>query len=175
VFVPSIDDVALARRYGVQYVLIQPTRPVPAGMQLVTTIEDPAGVPVKVAHVPDSGRFSFAPTWESPRAAVLSVRHPSDVTYRLHVRTAVTARLIIRITDVPGWHASADGHPLRLTRSDGALLSTLVPGGATELVLTYQPGLLDLGWVLALAALIVLAGVVVVSVLIRARRPRHLA
>jgi hypothetical protein len=100
VFAPSIDDVALAQRYGVQYVLIQPPQPVPAGMQLVNTIEDPAGVPVKLAYVPNSGQFSFAPTWESPPAAVLSVSHPSDVTYRLRVRTAVTARLIIRITDV---------------------------------------------------------------------------
>jgi hypothetical protein len=149
-------------------------------MQLVTTIDDPAGEPVQVAHVPDSGRFSFAPTpsgaGNSPQAAVVSVSHPSDVTYRLQVRTAVTRRLIIRITDMPGWHASADGHPLVLTRADGDLLSARVPGGTTDVVLTYQPGLLAVGWVLALVALVVLVGAVMVGVgtgLFRRRRRRR--
>ncbi len=177
VFAPSIDTVALAQRYGVQYVLIQPPQPVPAGMLLVSTLEDPAGVPVKLAYVPDSGQFSFAQavpvSWASPAAAVVSVSHPNDVTYRLRVRTAAPSRLIIRITDTPGWHASADGHPLALARTDGALLSTIVPGGTTEVVLTYQPGLLDVGWLLAVAALVVLVGAFVVSVLIRAKRARH--
>ena len=103
---------------------------------------------------------------------MLSVNHPTDVTYRLHVRTAVTARLIIRITDVPGWQASADGHPLRLTRTDGALLSTVVPGGTREVVLTYRPGLLDLGAVLGLVALVVLAGAGLASIVTRTRRAR---
>ena len=100
--------------------------------------------------------------------------HPSDVTYRLHVRTAVTRRLIIRITDVPGWHASADGHPIALTRTDGALLSALVPAGTTGVVLTYQPGLLTVGFVLAPVTLAVLVGAVVVSVAVRRCRRRRL-
>ena len=68
VFAPSIDSVALARRYGVQYVLIQPTRPVPAGMDLVTTIEDPSHEPLELAHVPDSEQFSFDATTSGPGA-----------------------------------------------------------------------------------------------------------
>ena len=70
VFAPSIDDVALARRYGVQYVLIQPPQPVPAGMDLVTTIEDPAGVPVKLARVPVRPSSVSPPDNRAPKAVL---------------------------------------------------------------------------------------------------------
>jgi hypothetical protein len=157
-FVPSIDSVALARRYGVQYVLIQPVRPVPTGMHLVTTIRDPSGEPLELVRVPGATQFSFVAAQGRSTAngggRVISVSHPADTTYRLHVEVARAQRLTIRITNVPGWHATADGHPLGLSRSSGDLLSALVPGGTTEVVLTYQPHLLDVGWTAALVTLV---------------------
>lgn len=106
-------------------------------------------------------------------AAVVSVSHPGDTTYRLHVEVGVTQRLTMRITDMPGWHATADGRPLALTRTDGTLLSALVPGGTTEVVLTYRPALLKVGFALALIALVVMAGTAVASDLVHRRRSRH--
>ena len=55
----------------------------------------------------------------------------------------------------------------------GDLLSAVVPAGTTEVVLTYQPGLLEVGWVLALVTLVVLAGTVVASFVVRRRRLRR--
>lgn len=180
VFAPSITSVGLARRYGVQYVLIDPDYPIPRGMQLVSTIRTDSGVQLRLAHVPSSGPFRFVPAPGVPVGAgegrVISVSHPGDTTYRLHVEVAHTQRLAIRITNVPGWHATADGHPVALSRSSGDLLSALVPGGTTEVVLTYEPALLEWGWVLALAVLVVFVLVTAVPLgrgLGRRRRPRH--
>ena len=173
-FVPSIDSLALARRYGVQYVLIQPPRPVPAGMHLVATIRGADHKLLKLARVPGASRFSFSPaptTGAGPDGArVISVSHPADDTYRLQVHVEQTQRLVIRITDVPGWHATADGHPLALVRAAAGLQSAMVPGGTTRVVVSYRPALFDVGTVVAVAVLVLLVGAPTAAWLWRRKR-----
>ncbi|MGC9156491.1 MAG: YfhO family protein, partial [Ferrimicrobium sp.] len=167
-FAPNITSVKLAQLYGVQYVLVAPPNPIPSGMRLKTTISAD-GEALQLVAVPDSHRFSIAPsgraTLDTPTSVpssrddrILKATHPSDASYVLTLHTPSTGQLVVRITDIPGWHASANGHALTLHRAAGDLMSTTVPADTTRVVLTYQPTLLTLGEVLGLITLITLIG-----------------
>jgi hypothetical protein len=157
-FAPAVDSVPLARRYGVQDLLVQKGTPVPPGTRPLATLEGPTKAPVQLVVVPASGRFSFA----GGRARVLASSHPGDATYdlRVSVPPGPSQQLILRITAAPGWHISADGHPLAVSTVDATFLSVRVPGGTTSVVATYRPALLEAGFVLALVALAALAALV---------------
>ncbi|MGP8162637.1 MAG: YfhO family protein [Acidimicrobiales bacterium] len=154
-FSPAINSLALARRYGVSYVLVGPGDPVPSGMTALSRIPIGHGAHLTLAKVPDSARFTFlAP---ASRAEVLSARHPGDASYSLQVRVAKPAELVLRITYEPGWHVTADGRPLAVHRYEGSFLAVTVPAGAHTIVAHYWPRDLTYGIVLALLALLVLA------------------
>jgi hypothetical protein len=154
-FSPSINSLALARRYGVGYVLVGPGLPVPAGMKAVTRI--PVRFSKKaylvLARVPDAPRFTF------PAAAgdeVVSARHPGDASYVLTVRVEKASKLVLRITCVPGWHVTADGRPLEVRCYEGSFLVVKVPAGVHTITAQYWPRDLTIGIVLALLALLAL-------------------
>lgn len=150
-FVPDVDTVALARRYGVAYVLALPGLPAPAQMRPVAEV---AGE--ELYAVPGSSRFSFD---SPPRGTeVTGVSHPGDASYVVHVRTSAAARLKVKVTDVAGWHATANGAPVAVEPSAGDLMSVEVPAGTTVVVLHYWPRRLSEGIAVALLALLALLG-----------------
>lgn len=153
-FAPAVDNVALARRYGVQFLLVQRGVPVPAGTHPVATIEGPTKTPLLLVAVPGSSQFSFT----AGRARVVTSSHPGDASYDLRVRVPGSAsqQLVLRLTDVPGWHVTADGRPLAVRPADGTFLSVEVPAGTTSVVATYRPALFQVGSLLALLAVIAL-------------------
>ncbi len=133
-FVPDVDTVALARAYGVGYVLGAPSIPAPAGAVPVGTIA--GGV---LSRVPDSGRF----TMDQGASQPLRFTHPDDVTYTVAV-SGRSGPMLAKITDSPGWTASADGRALRVTAAAGAtsapiFLTVDVPRGTAEVTFTYRP------------------------------------
>ena len=137
-FVPDVDTVALARRYGVGYILSRPGAPPIPGTVRVATI---AGE--RLSKVPDSGRFTVADTPEP-----LRFTHPDDATYVVDT-TGHHGLLTARITASPGWHATADGRSLPITRvvgatpSTGVFLSVTIPTGASSVTFHYSPPHLD--------------------------------
>src|SRR5665213_2292195 len=70
-FVPNVDTVALARKYGVEYVLSFPGYSAPRGMSPVAEIGHEV-----LSRVPDSGRFTIGTS-----LAPLSFTQPNDTTY----------------------------------------------------------------------------------------------
>ncbi len=158
VFAPAVDTLSLARRYGVQDLLVQKGTPVPAGTRPLATIEGPTKAPVELVTVPGSARFSFL----GGRARVLASSHPGDASYdvRVEVPPGAPQQLVLRITDAPGWHVSAGGRALPVTAVDGTFLSVRVPSGTTTIVAVYRPALLEVGLDLALAALVALIALV---------------
>jgi len=74
----------------------------------------------------------------------------------LRLRTPEPAKLTIRITDVPGWHVSANGHALSLHHAPGDLMSANLPAGTKRVTLSYQPTLLTVGEALAVISLVAL-------------------
>lgn len=166
-FAPNITSVALARLYGVHYVIVVPPNPIPTGMRLKRVIIA-RGVHLDVVWVPDSHRFSVAnthaptPTGQvgstSPPKVdqIVHTTHPNDTSYVLRLRTPEPAKLTIRITDVPGWHVSANGHALLLHHAPGDLMSANLPAGTTRVTVSYQPTLLTVGEALAVISLVAL-------------------
>lgn len=152
-FAPSVDTVALARRYGVAYVLAEPGRPAPAGMRLVATIAGEG-----LYAVPGAARFSFVGRNGKAVAGarVTSIAHPGDARYVIGVHVGQATTLALRVTDVTGWHATADGKTLSVRRYDGAFMSVEVPAGTRTVVLRYWPRRLTEGLALAAAALVLL-------------------
>jgi len=151
-FVPSVDTVALAHRYGVDYVLAYPGLPAPRGMTKVAEIAGSA-----LYRVPGSARFTIGGAGD----AVVSVAHPGDATYRLSVEVPTAATLVARVTASPGWRADLDGRAVPVGVADGSFLSLALPAGTHAVTLTYRPPHLLTALVLALGALVVLVGVAV--------------
>lgn len=166
-FAPTITSVALARLYGVHYVLVAPPNPIPTGMVLKRVIIV-HGVHLDVVSVPNSHRFSLtanprtsAGTKKSdgsapPEDRVTDATHPNDTSYVLKLRTPEPAKLTIRVTDEPGWHLIANGHALSLHHAPGDLMSANLPAGTSRVTLSYQPTLLTVGESLAVISLIAL-------------------
>ena len=102
-------------------------------------------------HVPGAARFSFAPG--APLAKVTSVAGSATTSFSLGTRSSSTARLVLRVTAVPGWHATVDGRAVPLTRYDGVMESLLVPPGSHEVRLWYLPGRLVVATFGALASI----------------------
>ncbi len=79
--------------------------------------------------------------------------------------------LRLRVTALPGWHATIDGHPLALQHwAEGAMLEARVPGGRHVIEAHYWPGLFSAGLVAALAVLAGFVGTLTVTVDPPARR-----
>ncbi|MDA8290852.1 MAG: hypothetical protein M0Z33_04110 [Actinomycetota bacterium] len=150
-FAPDVDSVALARLYGVSYVLALPGLPAPAGMRPVADLSGE-----ELYSVPRSARFSFDRSGSRSGASVTGVSHPGDARYVVHVHAPVLARLEVRVTDVSGWHATADGQPVAIEAAPGDLMSIVLPAGTTVVVLHYWPRRLSEGIALALVALLAL-------------------
>lgn len=160
-FCPGITSVAIARHYGVSYVLEPPGTAGPAGTARVATVagEGVYRVPgVAEATVTPTGATGVLPADSAPSSPV-AVGHPDPATWqvrldgdargrRARLRTG-TEVLRLRLTDVPGWHATADGRPLALYAWDGALLQAVVPAGTRQVTLRYRPQSFDVGLVLA--------------------------
>ncbi len=125
-FAPDVDTVALARRYGVQYVLSAPGFPTPPGMRKVADI---AGGVLSV--VPGSARFTLD-------GAPVTATHPGDARYVVDT-SGRSGQLVARITDSPGWGATAGGTTLALHPLDGAFYDVTVPPGVRAVTFTYRP------------------------------------
>lgn len=67
------------------------------------------------------------------------------------------AWLVLVDTDYPGWHASLDGEPAVIHRANGAFRAVRVPAGEHEVVFEYRPASVQVGGVVSVAGLLVLA------------------
>jgi len=162
-FCPAVDSVRVARRYGVAYVLEAPRVAGPPGSVRVATVggEGLYRVPgvARATVVPD--RSSGWPGLDAP-GRPLSVTHPDPATWRMVTDASGPAVLRLRLTDVPGWHATVDGRPLALAPYAGVMLQAKVPAGRHVVVAQYRPARFSVGLALAgLSAVALLAAVVV--------------
>ncbi len=148
---PDIDSAALARRYGIEWIL-QPTGvPLapPAGTRYVASFADE-----RLYAVPDAARFSLIGDRGSGASEpVFSVVHPATSSWTFTIDASTPSRLVMHVTDFPGWHASIDGRTLRLSPYEGLMLEASVPVGRHAIHLWYMPQRLVIATWLALAAL----------------------
>ena len=130
-------------------------------------------------QIPDSTLATVVSTQAgSPFPAVDAIGTPVPISnldsssWRIVVDTLVLEVLRLRLTDVPGWHASLDGHPLQLDPFDRSHVASARSGGRHVIELRYWPTTFSLGLVLAAISAVALALSLVTS-MIRARVRRQ--
>ena len=152
---PDIDSAALARRYGIEWILLPawPHVAPPSGTRYVASF---AGE--RLYAVPGSSRFSLVGDNSSKVAGpVSSVSHRVTSSWSFTIDASAPSRLIMRVTDYPGWNATIDGRTLPLSGYKGLMLQAAVPAGRHVVHLWYMPRRLVIGAWLALAVLALLA------------------
>jgi hypothetical protein len=150
-FCPAFTSASLARRFGVSYVLEHRGANGPSGGIYVAMVGNE-----KLFKIPGAGFATVAPlvrggssTATQKDAVVPRVRHPDPGTWQI-VTTANHAQdLRLRLTDVPGWHATIDGRPLKLRPYQGIMLQATVPAGHHVVIVRYWPTSFVVGVVLA--------------------------
>jgi uncharacterized membrane protein YfhO len=71
--------------------------------------------------------------------------------------------LRLRLTDVPGWHATLDGRPLALQKYAGVMLQAEIPAGHHTVDLHYWPASFTLGLALAACSVVALSATLIVG------------
>jgi uncharacterized membrane protein YfhO len=77
--------------------------------------------------------------------------------------------LRLRLTNLPGWHASIDGKPLKLDSFAGVMLQARIPAGRHQIELHYWPDSFTVGLILAACSA---GGLLVAAVVAVVRRKR---
>ena len=141
-FCPAVRTTADARLFGVGFVLEPHGVKGPAGSVFDKTVgnEELYRIPgASVATLSHLGPGGSLPPLTAPGTPV-AVTYPSPTSWRLTTRTTTPQVLRLRLTDVPGWHASIDGKPLTLTRYNRVMLQAgSRPGGTHTVELHYWP------------------------------------
>ncbi len=123
-FCPVVKTVEEARRYGVEYVLEPKGVPGPPGAVFDGAVGDedlyriPGAGAATLTAIPTGGGHRSSATSETP----VAVTYPDPASWKIDTEGSVPQLLRLRLTDVPGWHASIDGRPLPLARFSGIML-----------------------------------------------------
>jgi hypothetical protein len=174
IFCPAVTSVALARRYGVGYILEPSDARGPSGSVLAAQIGNegvwrvPGAAPATLSPLVSDGSL---PADDAPGTAV-AVAHPGPAQWDVVTDRARPQVLRLRLSDVPGWHATIDGRSLALSSYAGVMLQARVPAGRHRIELHYWPERFTAGLVVATVTLVLL---LVTLVLSRTRRPKHAA
>jgi hypothetical protein len=170
-FDPGIATATVARRYGISYVLTPHGHPGPTGGVFITRAgnEDLYRIPgVAIATlVPETSSTDW-PSTDAPGAAV-AVKWPSPTEVRIVTDSSSPTVLRLRVTSIPGWHATIDGQPLPLATYLSMMFQVHVPAGKHVIVLRYWPKRFTDGLVIAACAVI---GLVVAGLITWRRRTR---
>jgi hypothetical protein len=163
IYCPAVTTAQLARLYGVQFVLEPREAPVPQGAVFDKYLGDTALY--SIAGAAAATTTPLTSTGEIPRPEApgtpVSVTPPKSGTWKLTTDSDVSSILRLRLTDVPGWHATIDGRPLALDRFSGIMLQARIPPGRHTIELHYWPETFSLGIALALCTV---AGLVLVPI-----------
>ena len=170
-FCPAVTTVAEARRYGVQFVLEPFGVAGPKGSNHVRRIGNE-----ELYRIPDAAVATLTPLagkglLPPPDAigSAVAVEQPNPTTWIVHSGSSASQVLRLRLSDVPGWHATIDGQPLQLESSSGIMLQARISPGRHVIELSYWPTAFTVGLILfALSA----SGLFVSAVITILRRQR---
>jgi hypothetical protein len=172
-FCPEVTTATEARVYGVSYVLVPAHQRGPKGAVRDGSVGGeelfriPGSAPATVSPLPGPGR-SLAD--DAPGTPV-TVTHPSAASWRVVTSAPAPQELRLRLTALPGWHATIDGHGLALARwANGAMLEARVPAGRHVVELRYWPELFTVG---IAAAAVVVVGIATACIAVAWSRRRR--
>ncbi len=179
IFCAQISTTTQAREFGVRYVLVAPRHHRPVG--LATVLGMIGGE--RLVFVPNSGpaTVTAAPVGGGPvpidaPASLVPVTNPDPASWRLVVNEPQQSVLRLRLTAVPGWHATIDGQPLGLhSWASGLMLEARVPAGRHVVELHYWPDAFSAGLAVAGATVIGLVTAISTGAVLSRRRRRLVA
>jgi len=154
-FCPAVSTTAIARTFGVSFVLAARGSPGPPGATMVRDVGDET-----LYSIPDSSRATVVPATKKATAPGLDPERPVAMastgpsSYSVALDTGTRVDVHLRITDEPGWSASLDGRPVQLRQWNGVMLQAEVPPGRHTLVLRYWPRTFTYGIALAAASIL---------------------
>jgi len=79
---------------------------------------------------------------------------------RLSVRTPQAAFLVLAENYYPGWRARVDGIPVEIVRADIAFRGLVVPAGAHQVAMRFQPSILPISLAISIATALLLCALV---------------
>ncbi len=169
-FTPDVNTATLARRYGISYVLVAPGLSAPLGMSYVTTLADE-----RLYRVGGAAQFSVTGSGAHPgKADVVGISDNANGRYSFTVNVSPTLSsptLVMRVTDLPGWHLTVDGHRVATSRYQQVMMSAPLPSGHHRIVLSYWPARLGYAIALACGSTVAFLAALLFRVRVR-RRPR---
>jgi len=173
-YCPAVTSATLGRLYGVAFVL-EPRRgrgPKGAVFDKVVGGEDlyriPGAAPATLSVLGAGGGLPGP----NARSTPVAVTHPDPASWALTTTASGPRVLRLRLTDVPGWHATIDGRPLALSPFAGVMLQARIPPGHHDIELHYWPDTFTAGLVLGGVSLAGLVVALVVDGVLRRRRAR---
>ncbi len=173
VFCARVLTVAQARLLGVQFILEPPGRYGP-NTDVLGTFGDE-----RLVAIPGSGPATSTPlpagggalATDAPGTPV-PVTYPDPASWRIETNSPTTSIVRLRLTDVPGWHATVDGQPLTLQSwAGGLMLQARVPPGRHVVELHYWPDAFTAGVAVGGATVVGLVAAASAGVVLK-RRPR---
>jgi hypothetical protein len=163
VFCPAVTSASVARRYGVGFILEPAGTAGPSGTVFVEAVGGeglyrvPGASPATLTPVPAGGGL---PGPDAAGSAV-PVTQPDPASWTIATDAAARQVLRVRLTAVPGWHATIDGRPLALHDFAGVMLQAQVPPGRHVVRLDYWPETFTAGIAVACAGVVVLGAALV--------------
>jgi hypothetical protein len=164
-FCPAVSSAALARRFGVPYILEPLGENAPRGTVYVARVGNES-----LFRVPGAGEATetdITPDGQMPGpntpGRAIAVGHSSPSTWHIVTDARTAEALRLHLSNVPGWNATIDGKPLQLTPYSGMMLQARIPSGHHVIEVSYWPRTFTEGLIIFVVAVVALAaaGVVV--------------
>ena len=144
--------------------------------QALATILDPRFDPARIAIVDSSATSIQAQPLQAlpaPSSSVATVTAATDGAYdiALDQPAAAGSALVVSENYFPGWHATADGKPATVVRTNYNLIGVALPTGVKTVQLRFTDAAYEKGKVLTLFALAAAIAVWILGWIVERRRP----
>lgn len=142
-------NVSYYEALGVKYLVVEPDDPAP----------EPGGAPLRLLYAD-----STAAIYELPKPAPFFADHTKGCFLDPRGLDAVRvdchrpSRLVRDELEMPGWHAAAGGHRIRIGATHLAQEEVALPAGTETVRFWYRPAHIDLGWLALALGLVAIAG-----------------
>lgn len=171
IFCPAIRSAAVARLFGISFVLEPPGTSSFPGGQFVTFVG-----PAVLFRIPGAARATLVPLTKQGGIPPIDapgtpapVSYPGPESWNVTVDAKTSEVLRLRLTDTSGWRATIDGQTLSLQRFDGVMTQATVPPGHYVVSLHYRPRTFVIGIGLAVISA---AGLALAWIIVALRRGR---
>ena len=172
VFTPTVTSARTARLYGISYLLEPSGVPGPSGTVFDRRLGDedlyrvPGAAAATLVALRQDGSLPDKYTDGEP----VTVSHPNPDAWRMVTHGNATSVLRLRLSNVPGWHATVDGEPVDVSPFASTMLQVRVPPGRHVVELHYWPETFSVGIIVAFCSVVGLATLLILA-RIRSRRP----